>query len=87
MIFNMKTKAKMQRVQILLDEKQQNYLTRVSKKSGKSVSALPRALVEEKMRGAKEGRLRRAASELRAVYQTDAELTSFTQLDSEDWDA
>ena len=80
-----KSKEKLQRVQILLDESQQSYLARVSKKSGKSVSALLRELVAEKMLGAKEGKLRQAARELRPHYAAGAELTAFTDLDSEDW--
>jgi hypothetical protein len=57
----------------------------VSKKSGKSVSALIRELVREKMRAAKDARLHQAARELRAIYTTDEDLTAFTALDSEDW--
>ncbi len=81
----MKANEKLQRVQILLGAEQQSYLVRVSKKRGKSVSALVRELVNEKMHGAKEGRLRKAASELRAIYETNTELTEFTDLDSQDW--
>ncbi|MBX3049614.1 MAG: hypothetical protein KIT46_11325 [Anaerolineales bacterium] len=78
---------RLQRVQILLDEQQQKYLARVSKKSGKSVSALIRELISEKMAGVKEARLAQTARELRAVYETDEELTSFSGLDAEDWHA
>ena len=81
----MENKEKLHRIQVLLDETQQSYLARVSKKSGKSVSALLRELVSEKMLAAKEGRLRRAAAELRAAYKADSDLTAFTDLDSEDW--
>lgn len=78
---------RLQRVQILLDEQQQKYLARVSKKSGKSVSALIRELISEKMSGVKEARLAQTARELRATYETDEELTSFNALDAEDWHA
>jgi hypothetical protein len=81
----MENKEKLHRIKVLLDETQQSYLARVSKKSGKSVSALLRELVSEKMLAAKEGRLRRAAAELRAPYKADSDLTAFTDLDSEDW--
>ena len=76
---------KLQRVQILLDEDQQSYLARVSEHSGKSVSALVRELVAEKMAGAKEVRLHRAARELRSLYADDDELTAFSDLDGDDW--
>jgi hypothetical protein len=68
-----------------LEENQEKYLARVSKKSGKSVSALIRELVREKMSAAKEARLHQAARELRATYAADEDLTAFTALDSEDW--
>jgi phosphoribosylformylglycinamidine (FGAM) synthase-like enzyme len=81
----MSTKEKLRRMQVLLDESQEKYLARVSKKSGKSVSALIRELVREKMHLAKEARLHQAARELRATYTADEDLTAFTALDSEDW--
>jgi hypothetical protein len=81
----MGTQDKLQRVQILLDAEQQQYLSQVSKKSGKSVSALLRELVAEKMSGAREVRLHRAARELRSLYAADEELTAFSTLDSDDW--
>ena len=83
----MKSKETLRRLQVLLDEDQEKYLARVSKKSGKSVSALIRELVREKMRTAKEARLRQAARELRATYAADDDLTTFTDLDAEDWHA
>lgn len=75
----------MERIQVLLDKKQQEYLARVAKKTGKSVSALLRQLVDEKMLTAKEAHLRNVARELRATYATQKDLTEFTTLDSEDW--
>jgi len=81
----MNSKEKLRRLQVLLNDEQEKYLARVSKKSGKSVSALIRDLVREKMAGAKEARLHQAARELRAVYAADDDLTPFTALDSEDW--
>jgi len=81
----MNSKEKLRRLQVLLEENQEKYLARVSKKSGKSVSALIRELVREKMADAKEARLHQAARELRAVYAADDDLTAFTALDSEDW--
>ncbi|MCL5429357.1 MAG: hypothetical protein M1347_06125 [Chloroflexi bacterium] len=81
----MKSKESLRRFQILLDEDQEKYLARVSKKSGKSVSALIRELVREKMRTAKEAKLRQAARELRAAYAASEDLTAFTNLDAEDW--
>lgn len=74
-------------MQILLEPKQQEYLARISKKSGKSVSALIRELVAEKMQATRDQRLGRAARELAPLYKTDAELGAFHALDSEDWDA
>ncbi len=76
-----------QRVQILLESKQQQYLARVSKKSGKSISSLVRALVDEKMHAARSQRLERSARELRSLYQTDSELNAYRPLDIENWDA
>jgi predicted DNA-binding protein len=87
MITNMESKQNLHRIQILLEKEQEHYLDKVSKKTGKSVSALIRALVSEKMSGARERMLARVASELRAAYSTDQELTAFSSLDAEDWDA
>jgi hypothetical protein len=81
----MSAKENLNRVQILLNEEQQSYLARVSKKRGKSISALIRELVSEKMHLSKEGKLHQAARELRSHYKADEELTGFTALDSEDW--
>lgn len=78
-------KSKVQRVQILLEPKQQEYLTRVSKKSGQSVSSLIRDLVAEKMEATRDRRLGRAARELAPLYKTDEELNAFHALDGEDW--
>jgi hypothetical protein len=80
-------KSKVQRVQILLEPNQQEYLARVSKKSGQSVSSIIRALVAEKMLATRDRRLDQAARELRSLYKTDAELNAFRSLDTEDWDA
>ncbi|QYK51024.1 MAG: hypothetical protein KF701_00690 [Anaerolineales bacterium] len=79
-------KPKIQRVQILLEARQQAYLARVSKKSGRSISALLRELVDEKMNASAEAGLARAARELRAAYQTDHELNAFSSLDAVDWE-
>lgn len=81
----MPTQQKLLRVQILLDEQQQQYLTRVSQKSGKSVSKLIRELISERMAGAGEAKLAKAARELRELYQTNADFTDFNALDAEDW--
>lgn len=75
----------MERIQVLLDKKQQEYLTRVAKKTGRSVSSLLRQLVDEKMLTAKEAHLRIIARELRATYASQKDLSEFTALDSEDW--
>jgi hypothetical protein len=83
----MESKQNLHRIQILLEKRQERYLDQVSKKTGKSVSALIRALVSEKMSAAKERRLVQAAQEARALYKTDRELTAFSSLDIEDWDA
>jgi hypothetical protein len=80
-------KSRVQRVQILLEPKQQEYLARVSKKSGKSVSSLVRDLVAEKMLTTRDQRLGRAARELAPLYKTDSDLNAFHALDNEEWDA
>jgi len=82
----MATRGNLHRVQVLLDAEQERYLSRVSKKTGISISALVRALVKEKMETAKEHKLEHAARELRALYVADEEFTAFTALDAEDWD-
>lgn len=74
------------RVQILLEARQQAYLARVSKKSGRSISALVRELVDEKMNTSGQASLQRAARELRSVYESNQELTAFNSLDVADWD-
>ncbi|MBX3002450.1 MAG: hypothetical protein KF821_05570 [Anaerolineales bacterium] len=79
-------KHKVQRVQILLEPRQQAYLARVSKKSGRSISALLRELVDEKMNASSDASLMRAARELQGIYQTDNELNAFSSLDAADWE-
>ncbi len=80
------SKSKVLRVQILLEARQQAYLARVSKKSGRSISALLRELVDEKMNSGAEAGLQRAARELRGIYETDQELNAFSSLDAADWE-
>lgn len=80
------SKNRVQRVQILLEPRQQAYLARVSKKSGRSISALLRELVDEKMNTSADVSLMRAARELQAMYQTDNELNAFSSLDAADWE-
>lgn len=80
------SKNRVQRVQILLEPRQQAYLARVSKKSGRSISALLRELVDEKMNTSADVSLMRAARELQAMYQTDNELNAFCSLDAADWE-
>jgi hypothetical protein len=79
-------KHKVQRVQILLEPRQQAYLARVSKKSGRSISALLRELVDEKMNASSDASLMRAARELQGIYHTDNELNAFSSLDAADWE-
>lgn len=80
------SKNRVQRVQVLLEPRQQAYLARVSKKSGRSISALLRELVDEKMNTSADASLMRAARELRGVYESDQELNAFSSLDVADWE-
>ncbi|MGH2581429.1 MAG: hypothetical protein ACRDFQ_00860 [Anaerolineales bacterium] len=74
-----------QNVQVPLDKDQQDYLSRLSNKTGKSLSELAHQLLAERVQQLKEERLARVARELRGIYETKSELTAFTDLDGQDW--
>lgn len=75
----------MNRVQVLLEDHQQAFLSAFAKRNGTNVSQTVRQLVDEKIARHKEEELSLAADALAEMYSTNSELTAFTALDGEDW--
>ena len=80
----MLVKEKRQRINIMLDETQRIFLNRLAKERKTSVSEVIRGLVEDIKIENQSLRLSKAAEALADEYRTNAELTAFSSLDSED---
>lgn len=76
---------KTQRLNILISETLEKRLTSAAKKRGISKSAFVRLAVEREFDREQELKLERAVRELASLYETDQELTAFTDLDGEDF--
>lgn len=76
---------KTQRLNILISETLEKRLTSAAKKRGISKSAFVRLAVEREFDREQELELERAVRELAPLYETDQELTAFTDLDGEDF--
>lgn len=76
---------KTQRLNILISETLEKRLTSAAKKRGISKSAFVRLAVEREFDREQELELERAVRELASLYETDQELTAFTDLDGEDF--
>ena len=82
----MLTKAKnSNRMQVLLNESQRDYLINVSSAEGISVSALLREIIDQYQLKQRDLRLEEAANNLYSEYKTNNELTDLTSLDGEDF--
>lgn len=76
---------KTQRLNILISETLEKRLTSAAKKRGISKSAFVRLAVEREFDREQELELERAVRELAPLYETDQELTAFTDLDGKDF--
>jgi hypothetical protein len=70
---------------IVLDESQKEYLQETSDKLGITISEFIRRLIYSYQKKNCEAQLHTIADSLVNEYKMNAELTSFTSLDGEDW--
>ncbi len=75
---------KTQRINILISKSLEKRLTSAAIKRGISKSAYVRHAIEREFDREQEVKLERAVRELAPLYETDKELTAFTDLDGED---
>jgi hypothetical protein len=79
------TSEKLKRKQVLLSPEQIDFIAKLSNRTGISFSAFLRLCINKEMKLAQEAALREAAEMLARLYETDAELTTFTDLDGEEF--
>jgi hypothetical protein len=77
----------MQRTQILLDPKQHKALAEIAQREKRSLSDVIRTMLQTQLEERKKHELELAAKALLADYQSDPELTAFSGLDSENFNA
>ncbi|MFZ6019714.1 MAG: hypothetical protein ACOYXO_08890 [Chloroflexota bacterium] len=77
----------LERVQIILEQDQRRQIARIAEQEGKSVSEVTRELLRLALKERQKRQIERAAQLLAEDYRSDPELTAFTALDGEDWDA
>ena len=77
----------MHRTQILLETEQHQALTDIARRENRSLSDLVREMLEKQIEEHKKKDLALAAEALLVDYQTDPDLTAFSALDSEDFNA
>jgi hypothetical protein len=75
----------LQRTQILLEKSQHEILSQIAQEESRSLSEIVREMVDRELRYRQRRQMMLAARELQADYQTDAALTEFTTLDSDDF--
>lgn len=76
---------KTKRIQVMISEPQIDFLDRTAEKMEISRSALFRKIIDDFQKEYKEQQLRQIAESLYDEYATNEELTSFTDLDGEDF--
>jgi tRNA(Glu) U13 pseudouridine synthase TruD len=72
------------RTQVLLEKSQHEILSEIAKEESRSLSEIVREMVERELRYRQRRQIILAASELRADYNTDPDLTEFSSLDGDD---
>ncbi len=77
----------LQRTQVMLDSAQHKELMVIARREKKSVSKLVREMIENEIKLRKRQELARAASLAVQDYTSDADLTAFTSLDGEEFNA
>jgi predicted DNA-binding ribbon-helix-helix protein len=75
----------MHRTQILLEPDQHKALEEIARREKRSLSSLIREMLQTQLKVRKKKDLEKAAKLLQGDYQSDPELTVFTDLDSEDF--
>jgi predicted DNA-binding ribbon-helix-helix protein len=75
----------MHRTQILLEPDQHKALEEIARSEKRSLSSLIREMLQTQLKARKKKDLEKAAKLLQGDYQSDPELTVFTDLDSEDF--
>jgi len=75
----------MHRTQILLEPDQHKALEEIARREKRSLSSLIREMLQTQLKARKKKDLEKAAKLLQGDYQSDPELTVFTDLDSEDF--
>ena len=77
----------MYRAQIILEEEQHTALVEMARLEGRSISEIVREMVRAGLLARQRQQIRRAVRELQSDYRTDEDLTAFTALDGEDFNA
>jgi predicted CopG family antitoxin len=75
----------MHRTQILLDPEQHKALKEIARRERRSLSDVVRTMLQKQIEERKKRDMELAAKALLADYKTDAELTTFSVLDAEDF--
>ena len=71
------------RTQILLEKSQHELLSQIAREESRSLSDIVREMIKRELLYRQRRQLMLAARELQADYNTDPELTTFTDLDSD----
>jgi len=77
----------MVRTQILLEPEQHEILKEIARQEKRSISDIVREMLDNQIKVQQRRRLSLAAGELLADYQADPDLTAFTALDGDDFNA
>ena len=77
----------MHRTQILLEQEQHKALKAIARQENRSLSDVVREMLQKQLEERKKMELTKAAKALLPDYQGDSELTAFTALDAEDFNA
>jgi len=77
----------LKRVQIILEQDQRRQIARIAEQEGKSISAVIRELLQLALKERQKQQVELAAPILQEDYRSAPELTAFTALDGEDWEA
>lgn len=77
----------LERVQIILEQDQHRQIARIAEQEGKSISEVARELLRLALKERQKQQVELAAQILQEDYRSDPELTAFTALDGEDWEA
>lgn len=73
------------RTQILLEKGQHQILAMIAEEEKRSLSEIVREMIERELRYRQRRQMLLAARELQADYNTDPNLTQFTNLDGDDF--